>query len=62
MTAAEILQKFKTAHEKGWSEKFFYEEIETKAAEKLNGFFLQEPKELSHLTGFTVDFSLRNTE
>lgn len=54
LTASELIQKFKEAHQAGWSEGLFFEEIAKRAAAAANGFFLREPKKLSHLTDFIV--------
>ena len=54
LTAKQLITQFKQAHERGWDDKLFFEEIATQAAAAANGFFLREPKELSHLTDLIV--------
>lgn len=54
ITADEVVENFKTAAQHGWDESYFYKEILTQAAAALNGFFVQEPKELASTTNLIV--------
>jgi len=54
VTANELTKSFRTAHQEGWNEMLFFEEVAMHAAAEANGFFLREPKKLSHLTNFKV--------
>lgn len=54
MTARALIQKLKTIQQDGWKETLLLEEIVQQVAAAVNGFFLREPKELSHLTNFIV--------
>ncbi len=53
-TASELLEKFKQAHEQGWNEMQFYEDIANQAAEACNRFVVQVPEALINTAEFDV--------
>ena len=54
LTAIELIKNFRTAHQNGWNERLFFEEIAAAAAEACNCFVVQVPAALRNTAEFEV--------
>ncbi len=54
LTAIELIKNFRTAHQDGWNERLFFEEIAAEAADACNCFVVQVPAALRKTAEFEV--------